>query len=183
MVDYTSWENTEGVAIEQVATFCRHLLSNQSVFDDNTNPPIDEVNIFLTNNYAKMSGMLAKYGISADQTDLVVRNLLLSYQVYMTCIDVEMTQKSFGGGGNGSPRFLLFERRAKEFAQLLESGAIASMSGIVIVSGSTFQPFATGTSWARQEVIESDDDFKRADITRGIMNSYRTQNRPRRYGS
>lgn len=173
---YSSWEAEEGVAIEQVATFTRHLLSNQRVFDDNTNPPIDEVHIFLTNNYAKMAGALAKYGIATAQTDTIVKNLLTSYQVYMTALDVELTQKVHGVNGQGSPRMAMFEKKAKEFYQLLENGSLLALPNIDLISATEFSPLATGTSIARQTLLESDTDFKKADITRDIMTSNRVAN-------
>lgn len=168
-MSYSSWETEEGVAIEQVATFTRHLLSNQRVFDDNTNPPIDEVHIFLTNNYAKMAGALAKYGISTAQTDTVVKSLLTSYQVYMTALDVELTQKIHGVNGQGSPRMAMFEKKANEFYHLLENGSLFALPNIDLISETDFVPLATGTSIARQRLIESDTDFKKADITRDLM--------------
>lgn len=173
MTNYTAWEPSEGLALDQVATFSRYLLSNSKAFDLNTQPPLDEVEYFLTNNYSKMVGMLSRFGISKNQTDLDVLRVLMSYQVYMTCVDVELSQKNAGGTNRQSERFKFFEEKVKEFSKMLQEGNIVALPGIVVSSTNNFAPFATGTSKARKEVLESDENFVKADITRDMMLSGR----------
>lgn len=172
-MSYVAWEVNAGEALEQVSTFCRHLLGNNSTFSDSSNPALDEVELFLSYNYARMVGVLRRYGIDENQTDATIKRLLMQYQVAYVCVDVEKTAASAGHARVGNPRAKLFEEKKDEFITDLKNGYIQSMPNIVLLSSDNYYPEWTGSSRARKDALMEDDDLVRPDITRDMMKSNR----------
>jgi hypothetical protein len=170
---YVAWETVEGAAMDQIAVFCRHLLKNSKVFNDDSNPSYDEVEILISNNYSKMSGILLKYGISPTQTDANVVRLLQSYLVYCTVVDVESAHTVNAINKTPNQRFALFQAKCEEFEPYVQGGnlqaIISNALGVAIDQG----PIWTGASQARKAVLNADTDLVHPDITRDMMKSRR----------
>lgn len=168
-MSYTAWESETGEALQQVATFCRHLLRNGSSFTEDSQPPDTEVEIYLSNNHAKMAGILARFGISAAQTDPLVIRILQSYQVACTVVDVERAQAGSGVAKVANLRFQSFLEQCGGFEKFVASGNIQGITGVVSLGSTNVGPEWTGASLARKAIIAADTDRVQPDITREMM--------------
>ena len=170
MGTYADWEANAGEAINQVNVFCRHLLRGNITFSDDTQPPVSEVEIYLANNYSKMVALLAKYGLSAAQTNADIKRILQKYLVACSVVDVENTAPTVGSSKVANPRMASFMKTCDSFEDFLKLGAIQSLSGAVFSAGQTNNaPEWTGTSKSRKDLLAADTDQVQPDITRDMM--------------
>ncbi len=176
-MSYVAWESNPGEAIQQVAIFCRHLLKGGATFDSVSQPPYEEVEIYISNNYSKMVGMLARYAISATQTDANVIRVLQSFLVACSVVDVERSQAGAGFGKVPNARFQSFMDQCNSFETYLEKGNLQALAGITFDVTLTAGPEWTGTSKARKALLAQETDSVQPDITRDMMkNSLATNN-------
>lgn len=173
---YSAWEVNDGETLEQVATFCRHMLAGNTTFSDTTQPPLDEVELYISNNYARMVGVLRRYGIDETQTDEHVLRLFMQYLVSYVCVDVEKTAASAGHNRVANPRMKLFEEKKEELVRDLKNGYVQSMPNIVLLDADQFYPEWTGSSRARKDALIDNDDLVAPDVTRDMMKSNRVHN-------
>ena len=173
-MSYDAWEANSGEALNQVAIFCRHLLKNELTFSETSQPPASEVEIYLSNNHAKMCGKMARYGLSSVQTDATVIRILQSYLVSCTVVDVEMTHAVTSINKVLNARFESFKSMCDGFDTALQNGEIQTLPGIIIGENSiNGTPEWTGASKARKALLAADTDLVQPDITRDMMKSNR----------
>jgi hypothetical protein len=169
---YSAWEAQEGEALNQVAVFCRHLLRNDTSFNNETQPPDTEVEIYLSANYARMAGILARFGISALQSDPIVLRILQSYQVACTVVDVERTQPGAGQAKVPNPRFQSFMNQCNGFETFLSAGNLQGLILDQLPNGAHANlPEWTGASKSRKAAIKADPDRIAPSIYHGMMNN------------
>lgn len=169
-MSYDAWESSQGEAFTQVAVFCRHLLRDATTFTDNTQPPAAEVEIYLSNNYAKMAGIMARFGLSAAQTDATVIRILQSYQVACTVVDVEMSQPGAGVAKVPNQRFQSFLEQCGGFEKMLMAGNMQALTVVEIATGaSTRGPEWTGALVSEKTLLVNNTNLVQPDITREMM--------------
>lgn len=167
MATYTAYETDEGLCLETVETYCKHI-TDMGSFNDETQPTGQEVEKFLTASYYSLAGILTSVGYSIVQTEDAVLAFLQEVQALDVVVKVELANP-ITGLGEPNERFKEFKARYTEMIELIKGTQLLEGLGAAVAEqGSASQLLAiSGISKSRKRSVEDDSDYVQSRFRRG----------------